>query len=310
MAAEISKPDYSYQWASGGAIVAPSNVKIQTGWTAEVPPLQWENWSQNRQDNAILHLFQKGISEWDSVSNYYFTTSGVRSYVQGSDGTIYVAVADSIGQDPVTDTSHTYWDKAFVTGTLLNTRVFTTTQVYTPTVGTKLVDVEVQGAGGGGSGTPATGATTTAQGANGAAGAYSRKRISSAFSGVTITVGVGGTTGAGVVGGVGGASSFGSLVSAAGGGGGLFNGPTTATNYLTAMPAQAALPTLGDLNIRGSLPMINFTINSQGQTAARAQTMFGETFGAGGLGAAAGNSSAALAGAAGRDGLVIVREYA
>lgn len=113
MAAEVSKPDFSYQWSSGGAIVAPSNLKIQTGWTAEVPPFQWENWLQNRQDNAILHLFQKGISEWDASSNYYFTTGGVRSYVQGSNGSIYVAVADSIGQNPITDTLNTYWKLAF-----------------------------------------------------------------------------------------------------------------------------------------------------------------------------------------------------
>lgn len=113
MAAEVTKPDFSYQWASGGAIVAPSNVKIQTGWTVEVPPFQWENYLQNRQDNAILHLFQKGISEWDAASNYYFTTSGVRSYVQGSDGVIYVAVADSVGQNPTTDVSDTYWKVAF-----------------------------------------------------------------------------------------------------------------------------------------------------------------------------------------------------
>lgn len=116
MAAEVVKPDYSYQWSSGGAIVAPSNVKIQTGWTAEVPPFQWENWSQNRQDNAILHLFQKGISEWDAASNYYFTTSGVRSYVQGGDGNIYVAVSDSVGQNPITDTTQTYWRNALFSG--------------------------------------------------------------------------------------------------------------------------------------------------------------------------------------------------
>jgi hypothetical protein len=109
MAAEVNKPDFSFQWASGGSIVAPSDVKIQTGWTAEVPPFQWENFLQNRQDNAILHLFQKGVSEWDSASNYYFTTSGVRSYVQGSNGQIYVAVQDSVGQNPTTDTTRTYW---------------------------------------------------------------------------------------------------------------------------------------------------------------------------------------------------------
>lgn len=111
--AEINKPDYSQIWASGGAIVAPSDVKIQTGWTAEVPPFQWENWSQNRQDQGLAHLFQKGISVWSATGEYYFTTSGERSYVQGSDGSIYVAVADSVNQNPVTDLSNTYWRKAF-----------------------------------------------------------------------------------------------------------------------------------------------------------------------------------------------------
>lgn len=113
MVAEVTKPDFSYVWASGGAVVMPSNVKTQTGWTAEVPPFQWENALQNRQDNAIVHLFQKGISVWDSGSNYYFTTGGVRSYVQGSDGNIYVAVQSSLGQNPVTDLSNTYWKVAF-----------------------------------------------------------------------------------------------------------------------------------------------------------------------------------------------------
>jgi hypothetical protein len=112
---ETNKPDYTNIWASGGAIVAPSTVKQQTGWTAEVPPFQWENWAQNRQDQAISHILQKGISVWSTTGEYYFTSGGERSYVQGSDGKIYVAVADSVNQNPVTDTSHTYWDVAFLT---------------------------------------------------------------------------------------------------------------------------------------------------------------------------------------------------
>lgn len=111
--AETSKPDYSFIWSSGGAIVAPSNGKIQTGWTAEVPPYQWENWSQNRQDAAISHILQKGISVWSATGEYYFTTSGERSYVQGSDGNIYVATSDSVNQNPITDISNTYWMLAF-----------------------------------------------------------------------------------------------------------------------------------------------------------------------------------------------------
>jgi hypothetical protein len=118
---EISKPDYTYLWSSGGSIVAPSNVKVQTGWTAEVPPFQWENWSQNRQDTAIAHILQKGISVWSSTGEYYFTTSGERSYVQGSDGNIYVAVTDSVGQNPTTDATDTYWTIAFVTPAALVT---------------------------------------------------------------------------------------------------------------------------------------------------------------------------------------------
>lgn len=111
MAAEVNKPNFQYVWASGGAKVAPSDVKIQDGWTPEVPPFQWENYLQNRQDEAILHLFQKGISEWDALSNYYFTANGTRSYVQGSDGNIYVALQDSVGQDPTTAAS-SYWKNA------------------------------------------------------------------------------------------------------------------------------------------------------------------------------------------------------
>lgn len=110
---EITKPDFTYQWSSGGTLVTPSNVKIQTGWTAEVPPYQWENWSQNRQDNAIVHLFQKGISVWSATQDYYLTASGPRAYVQGSDGKVYEAVQTSTNQNPTTDTTNTYWKLAF-----------------------------------------------------------------------------------------------------------------------------------------------------------------------------------------------------
>lgn len=110
---EISRPDFTYQWSSGGSIVAPSNVKIQTGWTAEVPPFQWENWSQNRQDNALVHIFQKGISVWSSTQDYYFAAAAPKSFVQGSDGLIYEAVQSSTNQNPTTDTTNTYWRQAF-----------------------------------------------------------------------------------------------------------------------------------------------------------------------------------------------------
>lgn len=96
---EISKPDYTNLWSSGGANVAPSPTKIQTGWTAEVPPFQWENWSQNRQDQAIAHILQHGIAVWDNVTEY----QGNKSYVTGSDGNIYRSVITNTGNNPTTD---------------------------------------------------------------------------------------------------------------------------------------------------------------------------------------------------------------
>ena len=110
----ITKPDMEFIWASGGAIVEPSDTKKQTGWTAEVPPHQWENWIQNRQDQYLAHINERGIPEWDGLTNYL--ASGL-SYVQGSDGKIYKSVAASgpatTIQDPTTDVSDTYWTVAF-----------------------------------------------------------------------------------------------------------------------------------------------------------------------------------------------------
>lgn len=111
--AEISKPDYRYVWSSGGANVSPSNTKIQTGWTSEVPPYQWENYLQNRQDNMLVHINQHGIPQWDALTEYFAN----KSYTLGSDGLVYKAVQNSgpntTTQDPTTDVSDTYWRVAF-----------------------------------------------------------------------------------------------------------------------------------------------------------------------------------------------------
>ena len=110
----ITKPDMEFIWASGGAVVQPSDVKVQTGWTPEVPPHQWENWVQNRQDQYIAHVNQRGIPAWDGNTEY---EAGGLSYTQGSDGIVYKSVAASgpatTVQDPTTDVADTYWTIAF-----------------------------------------------------------------------------------------------------------------------------------------------------------------------------------------------------
>lgn len=297
MAAEISKPDFSYQWASGGSIVAPSNVKVQTGWTAEVPPFQWENYLQNRQDNAILHLFQKGISEWDAASNYYFTTSGVRSYVQGSDGVIYVAVQDSLGQNPTTDATDTYWKVAFIDGTSgdaryaqrannlsdltnittartnllipaqpVNRIVLTASGTYTKPAGLKFALVQVQAGGGGGGGANSTPVSQANAAPGGGGGGYAESMIPAASIGatVTVTVGAGGTGGTitGGNGAAGTASSFGVLVTAAPGNGGAGAvGATASVSRGTGGPGTGGTA-VGDIIKNGATGGIGLVANN------------------------------------------------
>lgn len=108
-----TKPDYTYKWASDGDKIAPSNSKIQTGWSPEIPPYQWENWVQNRQDEMLAHINERGIAEWDNKTDYI----AGKSYVQGSDGVVYVAVSDngptSTISNPTADSSGAYWKSAF-----------------------------------------------------------------------------------------------------------------------------------------------------------------------------------------------------
>lgn len=109
--ANISKPSkLNLLWASGGDILDPGDTKYQTGWGVEVPPRQWENYIQNKQDQAIAHINQHGIAVWDAETEYQANTS----YTQGqTNGTIYRAKLTHSGQNPELDTLNTYWDIAF-----------------------------------------------------------------------------------------------------------------------------------------------------------------------------------------------------
>lgn len=110
----LTKPNMQQIWASGGDVVEPTDLKKQQGWTVEVPPHQFENWIQRRQDEYLAHVNQRGIPAWDALTEY---EAGGLSYTQGSDGKIYKSVAASgpstTTQNPTTDASDTYWTIAF-----------------------------------------------------------------------------------------------------------------------------------------------------------------------------------------------------
>lgn len=109
--AQILKPsNLSLTWASGGDVLDPGNTKYATGWQVEIPPRQWFNYLDNRQDTAIAHFNQHGVPVWDAATEYQED----KSYVQGpTNGTIYRCIQTHINQDPETDVTNTYWIIAF-----------------------------------------------------------------------------------------------------------------------------------------------------------------------------------------------------
>lgn len=283
MAAEVSKPDFSFQWSSGGSIVAPSNVKIQTGWTAEVPPFQWENWSQNRQDNAILHLFQKGVSVWSATDNYYFTINGERSYVQGSNGQIYVAVASSLNQNPVTDTSNTYWRLAF--SPPKGIARFTANGSFTVPSGVTQIWVSgcAAGGGGGGGGSNNTGNAAGSGGSGGGAGQSTIREPFTVTPGavLAITIGSAGSGGSGGVQGSnnatagtsGGNTIVGTLITLTGGSAGLA-GTQGSASTAPGPAGGPGFPAGGDAS-DGSSPTASTGLGWAGVSGAGGSSKFG-----------------------------------
>jgi hypothetical protein len=212
------------------------------------------------------------------------------------------------------------------TGRFIARRVFTSTQIYTPTPGTNFVDVLVQGAGGGGGGSQSTGVAQAASGAGGGGGGFAKKRITSGFSGVTITLGQGGAGGVTTANGVaGGTSSFGALVSATGGSGGSY-GPqqsvASSVSYTLGF-ANSGIGSLGDFNGRGGWGGWAFYATNP-QSGKGGSSYFGEgglwvtgyatggnadVYGGGGAGANSPPSQGGATGGAGYQGVVIVEEY-
>ena len=106
---QITKPNtLNVVWADQGMKIKPEDSKILRGWVEEVPPLQFFNWLDSRQDQALAHINQHGIPVWDAVTEY----QAGKSYVQGSDGTVYKCLSTNFGYDPISNPAQ--WEEAFV----------------------------------------------------------------------------------------------------------------------------------------------------------------------------------------------------
>jgi hypothetical protein len=223
-------------------------------------------------------------------------------------------------------------------GRLIGRQVITATGAgtYTPTSGTGSIVIELQGAGGGGGGIASPGASNFASGRGGGGGAYLRKRLTTAFSGASYSVGAKGTggTAGNNAGNTGGDTTFtatgggGTVYTAGGGVGG--NGGTGVVPPFAGAVVAGGTATNGDINVSGgasfnsiglsatsalggrggmshfsagAAPINTNTTNTSG--AGNAATGYGGG-GSAGLGVGTG---AAVAGGDGSDGLLIIWEY-
>jgi len=214
-------------------------------------------------------------------------------------------------------------------GRLLGVQVVTSSALITKSAGAKRWRIRALGAGAGSSAAPATAAGQVSISNGGGAGAYAEGIYDvSALSSATVTIGSGGVGGTAISpnGGDGGTTSVGTLISAPGGKAGLSAGPAnppfqpvantnsnspTGWNIIgtsgSGSEAAVAVSTSyaagsrganSQLGVGGSVPAINTPANTGGG------------YGSGASGCSNGVSQSLNPGASGRDGVVIIEEYA
>lgn len=340
----ISKPsDINNVWAATGDIVAPSSDYVQDGWEAIIPPREYFNWLDNRQDRFNAHVNQHGVPVWDATTEYQANLS----YTKGSDGLIYKALRVNSNVDPVSDTTGA-WMLYASRGALLRTTIYTrsgSTQLvsvdgstpgitgagtFTPLPYSRVMRVKAQGAGGGGGGSATTDSDTLSASGGGGAGAYGEGYFNPVQR--TVIVGAGGAGGAAnssAFAGTGGTSSVTGLISAPGGIGGQSQ-PSSATRAgvyggtnNSSQPSGANLLSqrggggvyglqmagLSPTQVGGKGGASYFGEGAQGPDVTGPGRL-GANYGSGGSGAASTINSAGQVGGAGAAGIIIIEEYA
>lgn len=104
---DLIKLDMTQIWATNGDKIQPSDAKVAEGWIVEAVPRQTWNWMQNRVEQNVAYMLQKGIPEWDSTTEY----QNNKSYVQRN-GVVYKCTVTGVNLDPAA-ANNTNWVKAF-----------------------------------------------------------------------------------------------------------------------------------------------------------------------------------------------------
>lgn len=101
-----TKPAIEPIWGDTSPLLtAPSSAKIHSGWAVEKPPVEYMNWLQNRFNEFLAHVNERGIPQWDSLTTYL-----EGALVFGSDFAIYRSRAGgNLNHDPASTLG--YWTK-------------------------------------------------------------------------------------------------------------------------------------------------------------------------------------------------------
>lgn len=271
--------------------------------------------------NVIVPAWQKA---WDFVNN---CTGSFTVTVKTASGTGVSVPAGKKTSVYGNGTNVTLLDE--INGRLLNVQTFNTTGTYTPTPGTKMIYVEVVGAGGAGAGGGGTSATTLSGGSGGGGGGYASSLLTTVPSSANVLVGVGGVGVANYGSGApGGSSAFNNTITATGGTGG--SGPSSSVaNSSVATQSGGGDGGIGSggnlVNAKGGTGGRSFftSVNSSlsgdggasifsfGPRAVGGTSGPGENglYGAGGSAALSQGGSAVQKGGNGGNGIVIIWEY-
>lgn len=111
MANLIKPTGLNILWAATGVKTAPDSSKINLGWIVEIPPYQYANWLDNKQDAFIAHSNQHGVPVWDAETEY----QGNLSYTKGADGIIYKCKVTHRNSNPSGGANSARWGRAFET---------------------------------------------------------------------------------------------------------------------------------------------------------------------------------------------------
>ena len=242
--------------ASADNVVSPNAAKFRAGWVAELPPFEYFNFLQQKFSEAIQHINQFGISQWDNTT-VYTTSSLVRSVI---DGQLYTsAIANNVNREPSASAAWDVFPPPFVnealSGLAVDTSYFRTSRTYVPAENVIGIEVTVIGGGGGGGGlNVSSSGGDIGVSVAGSAGGMCIRNIngSNLAESYNIVVGAGGNGGNGNSSGAGGSRSTfigtGVNMIANGGAGGVgsftapeFNGPISASAGGTATGGQLNL---------------------------------------------------------------------